>query len=160
MPSYQILTNLLPGAFFGLVNKYFFKLHFSTENIGEEIVVYYFLGFFICRIGSLVVEPLLKKIGFIKFTAYSDFTLAVKADSKIDTLSETNNYLRSLLTCVMLMPVVKFAQVLSSNCLWFATNCKWIAVVILFTLLLFSYGKQNKYVLNRVDTVIQHQKTH
>ncbi len=151
--SYQLLTNLLPGAFFGLAIKYFFNMDLPTENVGEDIVVYYFIGLFISRIGSLVIEPVLKKIRLIKFAKYADFAKAVKSDTKIDILSEMNNYLRSLLTCVMLLPVVKIAQVLSSHWLWFSTNWKWFVIVILFMLLLFSYRKQSKYVRNRVEAV-------
>ena len=117
------------------------------------MVIYYFIGLFISRIGSLVIEPMLKKMRFIKYANYADFAKAVKTDSKIDTLSEMNNYLRSLFTCVLLLPVMKIAQVLSSHWLWFATNWKWIVIIILFVLLLFSYGKQSKYVRNRVDAV-------
>ena len=157
--SYQLLTNLLPGAFFGLAIKYFLNMNLPTENVGEDIVIYYFIGLFISRIGSLVIEPVLKKMRFIKYANYADFVKAVKTDSKIDTLSEMNNYLRSLLTCVLLLPVMKIAQVLSSHWLWFAINWKWIVIVILFVLLLFSYGKQSKYVRNRVDVVNDQQKT-
>ena len=41
--SYQIMTNLLPGAFFGMALRFFFELSLPTENIGEEILVYYFI---------------------------------------------------------------------------------------------------------------------
>ena len=60
--SYQILTNLFPGAFFGLSLRFFFNLEFPTKNIGEDLIVYYFMGLIISRVGSLVVEPLLKKV--------------------------------------------------------------------------------------------------
>lgn len=62
--SYQILTNLMPGAFFGLGIKFLFGLMLPTQNVGEEVITYYFMGLIINRIGSLVVEPILKKNRF------------------------------------------------------------------------------------------------
>jgi hypothetical protein len=81
--SYQILTNLLPGAFFGLTLKLFFRLGLQTENISEDIVVYYFMGLIINRIGSLAVEPILKKLRFVKYVPYPEFLKALKADRKL-----------------------------------------------------------------------------
>jgi len=151
--SYQLLTNLLPGAFFGLAIKYFLNMNLPSENIGEVIVVYYFIGLFIGRIGSLVVEPVLKKLHFVKFTDYDNFTNAEKVDSKIDTLSEMNNFLRALLTCVLLLPVMKMGQELSLYWLWFEANWIWIVIVILFVLLLFSYSKQSTYIRKRAEMI-------
>jgi Na+/melibiose symporter-like transporter len=90
---------------------------------------------------------------FIKYANYVDFSKAVKTDSKIDILSEMNNYFRSLLTCVLLLPVMDIAKLLSSYWSWFATSWKWIVIGILFILFLLSYRKQSKYVRNRVAAV-------
>ena len=134
--SYQILTNLLPGAFFSLTVKFFFDLTLPTKNVGEDIVVYYFVGLIINRIGSLVVEPVLKKFHFIEYAPYPDFVKAMKADLKIDTLSETNNYTRSLLTCVLLLPAIWILKALASKWTWFSLNLEWGAIAFLFVLFL------------------------
>ena len=151
--SYQIMTNLLPGAFFGLGIKFFLGLNLPTENIGEDIIIFYFIGFIINRIGSLVVESVFKKIRFVKYVPYLDFAKAVKSDSKIDTLSEMNSYIRSLLTCVLLFPVVWILYVLSLRWIWFSVNWKWCAIILLFVLFLFSYRKQTCYVCKSVEAV-------
>ena len=52
--SYHILTNLIPGAFFALFAHYLFGVQISTENIGEDVIIYYFIGLLISRIGSLL----------------------------------------------------------------------------------------------------------
>jgi len=153
LDSYQILTNLLPGAFFGLTLKLFFGMAFPTRNIGEDVVEYYFMGLIINRIGSLVVEPILQTLHFIKRAPYPDFAKAVNADSKIDTLSEMNTYTRSLLTCVLLLPVMRILQAVSSKWTWFSMNWEWVAIVLLVVLFLFAYRKQTNYVRKRVETV-------
>ena len=48
--SYQIMTNLLPGIFFGIVLKLLLGITLPIQNIGEEIMVYYFMGLIINRI--------------------------------------------------------------------------------------------------------------
>ncbi len=155
--SYQILTNLLPGTFFGLILKFFFGLTLPTQNVGEDIVVYYFMGLIINRIGSLVVEPILKKLRFIKYAPYPDFTKAGKADSKIDTLSEMNNFTRSLLTSALLLPVIRILQTLSLKWTWFSLHWEWGAITLLIVLLLFAYRKQTNYVRKRVEAVNGHE---
>lgn len=153
--SYQILTNLLPGAFFGLSLEFFFGIHIPTENFVEDIIAYYFMGFIIDRIGSLVIEPVFKRISFIKFAPYIEFVKTVKSDSKIDILSEMNNFFRSLLTCVILLPFIKLGQELTLKWLWFSENYKWFILVIIFLLLLFAYRKQSNYIRKRVNIVIE-----
>ncbi|MEN6463053.1 MAG: hypothetical protein ABFC94_17005 [Syntrophomonas sp.] len=154
--SYQILTNLLPGAFFVLALKFFFGLILPT-NVAEDIAVYYFMGLIINRIGSLVVEPILKKFHFTQYASYPDFVKAAKADTKVDTLSEMNNYTRSLLTCVLLLPVMRILQAWSLKWTWFSLNWKWCLIALLIVLFLFSYRKQTDYVRKRVEAVNSHK---
>ncbi|WP_449077970.1 hypothetical protein [Ruminococcus sp.] len=154
--AYQILTNLLPGIFFSLCLEFLFDISLPTENIVEDIVIYYFIGFIISRIGSLIIEPFLKKINFIKFAPYNEFLKALKKDSKIDTLSELNNFLRSLLTSVTLLPLVKLGQELSIKCPCLSEFYVWIILIVIFLLFLFSYQKQTNYVRKRVDVIKEH----
>lgn len=151
--SYQIVTNLLPGAFFGIALKFFFELSIPTENISEEILVYYFMGFIINRIGSLIVKPILEKIKFIQEAPYPDYLKAVQVDAKLDILSETNNYFRSTLTCCIFLPIVGLIQMLIKNVSWINRGWKGCAIVFLIVLFLFSYRKQTNIVKRRTEAV-------
>lgn len=151
--TYLILTNLLPGAFFGLAVTYIYGFTLPGRNIGEDIVVYYFLGFIINRISSLVVGPLLENISFIKYAPYPDFVKASGIDPKIDTLSEMNNHIRSFLTAVLLLPVARLLQALYEKWAWFSSNWEWTAIAILIGLLLLSYKKQTGFIRKRIDAV-------
>ena len=153
LDSYQVLTNLLPGAFFGLALKFFFQTALPTENFGEDILIYYFMGLIINRIGSLVVEPVLKKFCFLKFAPYTDFAKAEKADSKIITLSEMNNYFRALLTCILLLLVIRILKVLYLKWICLFTYWEWEAIALLLVLFLFAYRKQTNYVRKRVEAI-------
>lgn len=156
--SYQIVTNLLPGAFFGLALKFFFELSLPTENIGEEILVYYFIGFIINRIGSLIVKPILEKMKFIQEAPYPDYLKAVQGEAKLDILSETNNYFRSTLTCCILLPIVGLMQMLIENVSWINRGWKGCAIVFLIVLFLFSYRKQTNIVKRRTEAINNQQK--
>lgn len=150
--SYQILTNLMPGAFFGLGIKFLFGLMLPTQNVGEEVITYYFMGLIINRIGSLVVEPILKKIGFVRFAPYSEYTKIEKLDSKIITLSEMNNYTRSLLTSVLIFPIIGVLQVVYTKWTWLSTGWRIWVIALLILLFLFTYRKQTEYVRKRIET--------
>ena len=123
------------------------------ENIGEEIMVYYFMGLIINRMSSLVVKPILKRCKFIYETPYSDYTKAVKIDSKIDTLSETNNFFRALLTSCILLILIAILQISVCKIKWFSSNWKWLFLIFLLLLFLFAYRKQTKYICKRTEAV-------
>jgi hypothetical protein len=59
---------------------------FKDENVVVGLFLFYFIGMVISRIGSLTIEPVLKKINFLRFAPYSDFIRASQADVKIDIL--------------------------------------------------------------------------
>jgi len=150
--TYQILTNVLPGIFFckGLV--FFLDLDFSTESIVEDLIIYYFIGFIINRIGSLFVEPFLRKVRFLKFSSYSDFISASKNDVKIDMLSEINNYMRDMLTSTLMLLLVMGAQNFINISSWFSNNWSWVLLIFILVIFLFSYRKQTSYLKKRVET--------
>lgn len=153
LDSYQILVNLLPGAFFVYILKIFLAVSLQTDNVLENIVVYYFAGLIINRIGSLVIEPVLKKVSFIKYPPYPSFVKAEHINSKITTLSNINNYTRSLLTSTIMIPIIWLLQVLASEWYWFFVNWKAVAAIFLIAIFLFSYRKQSKYVCDRVEAI-------
>lgn len=157
--TYQIITNLLPGVFFGISLKLLLGITITTENIGEEIIVYYFIGFVINRISSLIVQPILKKCKLIYEVPYLDYFKAVKIDSKIDVLSETNNYFRALLTSSLLLIVISVARISIWKINWFYSNWKWLSMIFLVILFLFAYKKQTKLICKRVKIVNEQANT-
>ncbi|HBQ8024382.1 TPA: phosphohistidine phosphatase, partial [Klebsiella aerogenes] len=71
--SYNIFNNLFPGALFVYLLERSTKVMLSTDDIIKNIVLYYFAGLIIGRIGSIIVEPLLKTIKLVKFTPYPEY---------------------------------------------------------------------------------------
>ena len=153
--AYQIFTNLLPGAFFCLWLQVFLSESYTLGNIGTDLVACYFIGYLINRLGSLVIEGLCKRIKLIEFSSYSDYIKAESIDAKIATLSETNSYLRSLLTSILLIPPTVLLDFLRQKWPWFNNSWKWFIIIIVILILVFSYKKNTDYIRRRVEIIIE-----
>lgn len=153
LDSYQIMTNLLPGAFFSIVLELIIGMAIPFQDVVEEIVIYYFIGLILNRIGSLVVKPVLKKCKFIVEAPYPEYVKAVKKDSKIDILSETNNYFRTLLAGAILLFTIYLCMNLETIWGWLISNWRWIALACSIILFLFAFRNQTDYVRKRVEAV-------
>src|SRR5205809_1074280 len=107
LSSYNIFNYLHPGVLFAALIDWLTSLQVLQKDIVVGVFVYFFLGLIISRIGSLIVEPLLRRIGFITFAPYEDFVRAAKVDSKLEVLSETNNMYRTV--CALMLSVAAVA---------------------------------------------------
>ena len=105
------------------------------------------------RIGSIVIEPLFKKIGFIIFADYKDYIVASKKDFEIKVLSETNNLYRSILGLLFTLLIVKLYLSMVEQCNCLNKIFPTIFIIFLGILFAFSYRKQTKYIKSRVEKV-------
>lgn len=62
LDAYEVLTNLLPGFFFGFGMHVLFDFSLPTDGVVNDIFLCYFLGLIVGRIGSVVVAPCLSKM--------------------------------------------------------------------------------------------------
>ena len=118
--SYNLFNYLLPGVLFVCVAKYFTSYNFIQENDFFGAFLYYFIGMAISRFGSLIMEPFLKWISFLKFTDYKGFIVASKSDEKIELLSEVNNTYRTISAMLILLLLLKLFDYLQG--LWAIPN--------------------------------------
>ena len=150
LSSYNLFNYLLPGIIFVVLSSKMTPYSFIQEDIVIGVFLYYFIGLVISRFGSLVIEPVLKRLSFLRFTDYKDFVSASKADQKIEVLSEVNNMYRTLCTLFIFMLLLKVYQVVETK---FPVLKEWsvIALVsLLLILFLFSYRKQTNYITKRI----------
>ena len=117
------------------------------------IVLYYFIGLVISRVGSLIVKPVLERIGFVKEAPYEDYVEASASDSRIGILSAQNNLFRTLCAMVMMLMGLKIGEKVIGILPWGADAYDSIVLVSLFMLFLFSYRKQAQDVVRRVRYV-------
>lgn len=153
LDGYDIIVNLLPGTFFGLMMNFLLNIEIPEKNIFKEIIIYYFIGLIINRVGSIIVKPILKKVKFIKEAPYPEYIKAEKCDEKVRTLSNVNNYFRTLLTSCLLLPVVWILHKLMLHWLWFSLNWKGCLIVFLIVLFSVAFRKQTDYVRLRVKNI-------
>lgn len=105
----------------------------------------------ISRFGSVIIEPLFKKIKFLKFRDYIDFDSASKKDSKIELLSEVNNTYRTLNAMTISLLLLKFYNFLDKKFLFGSSVSLLILTLIVTVLYLFAYRKQTNYITKRID---------
>lgn len=150
LSSYNIFINLFPGVIFCLIVDKYLSYPLIQQDLLVSLFLYYFIGLVISRVGSLVIEPLLKIVGLLKYSDYKDYVVASKVDSKIDVLLETNNMYRSvtsLFFCISI--VIGFKLVSEKYPIIFELSIPMTTIFLLF-LFLFSYLKQTSYICKRV----------
>lgn len=168
--SYNLFNNLYPGILFCCIFKLIFKTSLLSDDLLENLVIFYFIGMVISRIGSIVIEPILKKISYkdknsekkrklIEYAPYGDYKKACDGDPIILTLSEVNNTYRTLLSTFVSILMCKAAFVINNllenkGIYFFKNNYEWIILILLIVLFLCSYAKQTNYVRKSVESYI------
>ncbi len=149
--SYNIFNNLVPGAVLAFLLASFEIHTIDTKSIVTDLLVFYFIGLVISRVGSLVVEPVFKWIGFIKYAEYKDYLAANAKDEKIAVLLEENNQYRTFVSLILILAVVVAGK---EAVRYFGISQNWVYAVIttmLFVIFAFSYRKQTSYIRRRVE---------
>lgn len=161
--SYNIVNNLYPGILFVYVLKIMFGTDLLLNNWFENLIVFYFVGMVLSRIGSIIIEPVMKKIKIIKYAPYQDYVKASSIDPLVATLSETNNTYRTLLSTFICVFMYKLGASINEICLkneitFLQENKDCIFLILLILLFVFSYVKQTSYVRKRVESVLKRKK--
>lgn len=149
--SYNIFNYLLPGILFVIIAKKITAYNFFVP--GDILIgafFYYFLGMVISRVGSILIEPILKKLSFIKFSDYKEFIAASKKDEKIEVLSEANNTYRSIISMIVLLLGLKLYSFFQVKYAISQTKSLDVMLVLLLIMFLFAYRKQTNYITKRI----------
>jgi hypothetical protein len=155
LSSYNLFNYLFPGIIFSFASKEITSYSFHQKDIIIGVFVYYFIGLVISRIGSLLIEPFLKKVNFLKFSDYKDFISASKEDKKIELLSEENNMYRTICSLFFLLLFLKFYELLGSIFQPLNDFAPFILALFLLAVFTFSYKKRTNYIAKRVNAQVQ-----
>lgn len=150
--SYNLFNYLLPGVIFCLLMERITKFTIAQNDLLINAFLFYFAGLCISRVGSIIVEPLLKKIGFVKFSDYRDFVKVSKANTKLEILSEANNTYRTLVATFVSLGVVKIYEKIAIHFELSSEISLMLLVSALFLLFLYSYKKQTLYVSKYIES--------
>lgn len=145
--SYNIFNNLFPGALFIYLLERSTNVGLSTDDLVKNVVLYYFVGLIIGRVGSLVFEPMLKIVRLIKFVPYGEYVAACKSDNKIESLQETANMYRTLFSMSLLLIVALYVVAVLTGHKYILSKCMALSFGFIF---IVSYVKQINYIVMRV----------
>lgn len=150
--SYNLFNYLFPGILFAVFADKTTSYVFLQENFVVGVFIYYFIGLVISRIGSLLIEPILIKLSFLKFADYKEFVAASKKDSKIETLSEVNNMYRTLSSMFLLLLFLELYESIETSIPMLKNRTFLVLTGALFGLFLISYRKQTSYITKRIES--------
>ena len=149
--SYNLFNYLLPGVLFAVMASKLTHYSFLGYDVVVAAFLYYFIGLVVSRFGSLVVAPVLRFTGFIKFADYKPFIAASKKDPKIELLSEANNTYRTLCSLFLLLFLLKLYERLSARWPLFERFHLLGLVLLLLITFVFAYRKQTEFIRKRID---------
>ncbi len=158
LSSYNLFNYLFPGVLFVVLLDKATNFRFLQENILEGAFLYYFIGLLINRVGSLCIEPILRKTKLVEFQPLRDFNKAKALDTKIEIHSETNNMFRSVAATFLVLSVFIAFDMTGIQVSWGNSGVKLVIVVALFVFLLLSYRKQTKIIYDRVEIALAEKK--
>jgi hypothetical protein len=149
--EYNVFNYLVPGAVFMVGLLYVVGTIPFESNIIFFLVTAYAVGMALSRIGSLVVEPILLRIGLIKRFDFEDFVRAEKNDSKLTTLLLESNAYRTMAAVFATLLIAKGAVALQSRFQHWGQSAAWGSSIALVVLFAFSHRKMRLYIAKRVD---------
>lgn len=152
--SYNIVNYALPGTIFVYTSKCLLDKNILVNSWIKNFILCYFIGMILSRIGSLIIEPLFKKMR-LKYAPYNDYIEASKDDLQILLLLETNNmyrtFIATFLVLIILKPYLYLEQLMNkANNIVFNEIKTFILLSALCTLFICSFIKQTEYIRKRV----------
>lgn len=157
LSTYNLFNYLLPGTLFVVFSGNVVSYSFLGNNLVVIAFVYYFLGLSISRVGSLIIEPVFKKLGVVKFVGYGDFVTASKKDESIPIFLEATNMYRTF--CAMFLLIILLKIYSFYNNPWLERHGESILLLLFLGMFVYSYRKQVQYIGKRVKSVLESEKS-
>lgn len=149
--NYQLFNFLLTGVVLVVLLNETTGISLIYDNVIVQFFAFYFIGSVLSRIGSIIVEPSLNKLGVIKYEPYQDYIAAAKKDEKLDTLSQENNTYRTLVATFIAFVALYTTDTYATTFIETHTALvTYIFAAMMFVLFVLAYRKQTKYITNRI----------
>lgn len=155
LTSYNLFNNLFPGVIFCMIASQITNYHLIQTDLIIGVFFYYFIGTLISRFGSLILEPVLRKLKIVNFSDYSNFLLASKKDNKIEVLSETNNSFRTMISVFVNLFLIYIYSIIENVFIFFIPYRFIIIGSVIIIILTLSYRKQTDYIRKRVENTLK-----
>ena len=151
--AYNVFNYLLPGAVFVSAFQLVSGHSLISGNILVDIIVIYFAGMVLSRIGSLVIEPICIRLKIVTCASHEDYVEATNKDAAIHTLLQENNTYRTLAATFLAIISVKLAILVQHRWPEIRLHADWACLLGLLGLFVLSYRKQTAYIRSRVNRI-------
>ncbi|MBI5707276.1 MAG: hypothetical protein HZC36_09845 [Armatimonadetes bacterium] len=153
--SYNLFNFLLPGAVMAYMMDSMTRYSIMPHDLFVGFFVYYFVGLVISRVGSLVIEPVFKRLSIVTFADYRSFVQASKTDEKISLLSEVNNTYRTLTALFLVFGLVKLWEYVEPRVPLASSYGPSLLLIGLFVMFAIAYRRQTSFIKRRVEASTQ-----
>ncbi len=154
LSRYHLLTNLIPGVLFLYMLNMFGIYSIDMSDWLRVLLVGYFTGMIISRIGSIAIEPWFQKWKIVKYAPYSDFLKAEKVDGKIQELLGDNNMYRTFVAMFLLLTILEIGHLIPVVDGFIHSDAAVIVLLLgLFLMFVLAYRKQTSYIRKRVEKI-------
>jgi hypothetical protein len=149
LDAYNLVANLVPGAALT------YALHFSgfptppPDKLGAFLLVAFVAGVTANRMGSLLLDPLLRRWKFLKPKDYHSFLMREKGDRKLDALVANSGLYRTFFTAGIIYLAAVIAAPLVADV---GIQTLLVTFVIAgMAVFLFAFKKEDSYIHSRIE---------
>lgn len=148
--SYKLFNFFLPGAVMYGVLRLNGVVALDILKFWELLIVIYFMGLLCSRVGSVVIEEIMKRFNWIKGYDIKKYLEKQNSESMIVVLLEICNTYRTFAAVFLILPFVHivygaYLETLSWSVLYYV-----IPELLIMILFCFSFYKQYCYFQNSI----------
>lgn len=159
LSSYQLFNYLFPGVIFNYAVEQTMSFRIAPDDILYRLFVYYITGMVLSRIGSIIIQPVYKKLCWVVYAEYKDYLKAEGIDPKLNLLLSENNTYRTLIAtffCLLVLYVIdQIVWLHDKYDALFAIIFYLVFFIILFSI---SFRKQTDFIRRRIDRILELKK--
>lgn len=148
--SYNLFNYLLPGAVFAVLAQRLEIIALPKADIIVLAFLYYFIGMTISRVGSLIMEPVFKKLKIVTYSTYADYLKASEKDPKMAAMVEANNTYRTLAATFFSLVIGSVITVAADKLSVPVQTREYCLAGALFVLFVYAFRKQSAFIVSRV----------
>lgn len=147
--SYNLFNYLLPGIIFAVLGQRLEIIALPKADIVVLAFLYYFIGMTVSRVGSLIMEPVFKKLKIVTYSPYADYLKASEKDPKMAVMVEANNTYRTLASTFFSLVVGLVITVAADKLSLPVETREYSLAGGLFVLFVYSFRKQSAFIVSR-----------
>jgi hypothetical protein len=149
LDAYNLVANLVPGAALT------YALHFSDfptpppDKLGAFLLVAFVAGVTANRLGSLILDPILRRSKFLKPKDYRSFLIREKRDQKLDALVANSGLYRTFFTAGFIYLIALILSQLTAD----VSNQTLLTTFVVggMAVFLFALRKEDGYIHSRIE---------